>query len=393
MAQRAPIPVWRATLSAASATLVGVGLARFAYTPLLPAIIDARWFSASQAAYLGAANLAGYLLGVMGAGRLARHAPIRTVLRTAMSLTTLAILACAWRAGFAWFFLWRLVSGVGGGVIMIFAAPAVLPLVSAARRGAVGGLIFMGIGVGVAAASTLVPFLLRQGLTQAWLGIGTACLILTAVAWGGWPDPPTAGPQGEAPRRARSSPALRGLYLEYGLNAFGLVPHMIFLVVFIARGLGQGVDAGASYWVVFGLGAIVGPLLSGRLADRLGFRTALRLAFGLQTAAVLAPALDHSAPTLIVSSLVMGATVSGVVPLALGRAHELAGRHPDAQRSAWRAATTAFACAQALGGYALSYLLARTGGDYALLFALGAGSLALALLVDLVVNRRTTKGG
>jgi hypothetical protein len=32
---------------------------------------------------------------------------------------------------------------------------------------------------------------------------------------------------------------LRGLYLEYGLNAFGLVPHMIFLVVFIARGLGR----------------------------------------------------------------------------------------------------------------------------------------------------------
>jgi Uncharacterised MFS-type transporter YbfB len=50
------IPIWRAALSAASASLVGIGLARFAYTPLLPAIIDAGWFSPSQAAYLGAAN-------------------------------------------------------------------------------------------------------------------------------------------------------------------------------------------------------------------------------------------------------------------------------------------------------------------------------------------------
>jgi predicted MFS family arabinose efflux permease len=384
----ARIPLWRATLSAASATLVGIGLARFAYTPLLPAIIDARWVSASQAAYLGAANLAGYLLGVWAAGRLARLAPARTVLRTAMALTTLAILACAWPASFAWFFSWRLVSGIGGGVIMIFAAPAVLPHVSAARRGTVGGLIFLGIGVGVAAASILVPILLRQGLTQAWLGIGTACLLLTAVAWGGWPDPLTSGPQGGAVRKPWSSPALRGLYLEYGLNAFGLVPHMIFLVVFIARGLGQGVDAAPAYWVLFGLGAIAGPLLSGRIADGLGFRTALRLAFSLQAAAVLAPSLDHSAPTLIVSSLIMGAAVSGVVPLALGRAHELASRHPDAQRAAWRSATLAFACAQALGGYALSYLLARTGGDYTLLFELGAGSLGLALLVDLAVNRQ-----
>jgi predicted MFS family arabinose efflux permease len=292
MARPARIPLWRAALSAACAILVGVGLARFAYTPLLPAIIDARWFSASQAAYLGAANLAGYLLGVWAAGHLARLASARTVLRTTMALTTLSILACALPVNFAWFFAWRLTSGIGGGVIMIFAAPAVLPHVSPSRRGIVGGLIFMGIGVGVAAASTLEPVLLRQGLTQAWLGIGVAGLILTAVAWGGWPDPLTSGPPEEAVRKSWSSPALRGLYLEYGLNAFGLVPHMIFLVVFIARGLGRGVDAGAAYWVVFGLSAIVGPLLAGRVADALGFRTALRLALGLQAAAVLAPALN-----------------------------------------------------------------------------------------------------
>jgi MFS family permease len=387
------IPLWRSTLSAAAATLVGIGLARFAYTPLLPAIIDARWFSAAQAAYLGAANLAGYLVGVWAAGRVARLAPARVVLRAAMVLTALAMILCAWPLSFAWFFGWRLAAGVGGGVIMIFAAPAVLPHVSAARRGTVGGLIFMGIGVGVAAASTLVPILLRQGLTQTWLGLGGACLVLTAIAWGGWPDPLPGGPQGDAVRKRWSSPALRGLYLEYGLNAFGLVPHMIFLVVFIARSLGQGVDAGAGYWVLFGLGAIAGPLISGRLADRVGFRTALRLAFGLQAAAVLAPALNPAAPSLIVSSLVMGAAVSGVVPLALGRAHELAGRHPDVQRTAWRSATLAFAGAQALGGYALSYLLARTGGDYALLFELGAGSLGLALLVDLAVSRRTPPRG
>ena len=51
---------------------------------------------------------------------------------------------------------------------------------------------------------------------------------------------------------------LRALYAEYGLNAAGLVPHMLFLVDYVARGLGQGVDAGARYWVVYGLGAVAG---------------------------------------------------------------------------------------------------------------------------------------
>ena len=60
---------WRATLSGLSATLVGIGLARFAYTPLIPALIAARWFDPAQAVYLGAANLAGYLAGALLAPR------------------------------------------------------------------------------------------------------------------------------------------------------------------------------------------------------------------------------------------------------------------------------------------------------------------------------------
>ena len=82
--------LWRATLSGVCANLVGIGLARFAYTPLIPALILAGWFSPTQAAYLGAANLAGYLAGALlarplgvayGAGDLAarRHAAHRGV--------------------------------------------------------------------------------------------------------------------------------------------------------------------------------------------------------------------------------------------------------------------------------------------------------------------------
>ena len=52
-----------AILAGLCATLVGIGLARFDYTPLIPALIAERWFTPSAAAYLGAANLAGYIAG------------------------------------------------------------------------------------------------------------------------------------------------------------------------------------------------------------------------------------------------------------------------------------------------------------------------------------------
>jgi len=34
------------------------------------------------------------------------------------------------------------------------------------------------------------------------------------------------------------SPATRALLVQYGLNAVALVPHMVFIVDFVARGLG-----------------------------------------------------------------------------------------------------------------------------------------------------------
>src|SRR3712207_4578725 len=78
-----PTP-WPAVLAALAANLVGVGLGRFAYAPLVPALITEGWFSASAAAYLGAANLAGYLAGALLAPRIPSVANTDAVLRGMM---------------------------------------------------------------------------------------------------------------------------------------------------------------------------------------------------------------------------------------------------------------------------------------------------------------------
>lgn len=376
----------RATLAGLCALLVGIGLARFAYTPLIPALIDAQWFSASQAAYLGAANLAGYLAGALLGRRLAAASATPLVLRAMMVVATVTFFASAVPLSFAWFFGWRFAAGFSGGVLMVLAAPSILPHVAAARRGLAGGVIFTGVGLGIAASGTLVPLLLRLGLAETWCGLGALALVLTAVAWRGWPQD-AAPPAVAQARPPRASATLLALYAEYGLNALGLVPHMVFFVVYVARGLGQGLDAGAQYWVLFGLGATVGPVLAGHLADRIGFRWALRLALLAQAVGVAVAALPGGggALGLVASSLVIGAALPGVVPLVLGRVTELV--PPQQSRAAWSFATTAFAVGQAVGAYGMSFLYARSG-DYALLFALGACAVFAALLIDLLFARR-----
>jgi predicted MFS family arabinose efflux permease len=389
-----------ATVAGFCASLVGIGLARFAYTPLLPAIVSAHWFDASMAAYLGAANLAGYLAGALAGRPIAARASVAATLRGMMLLATIAFVACAYPVSFTWFFVWRFLAGLSGGALMVLAAPAVLPHVPASRRGMAGGVIFMGVGIGVAASGTVVPLLLQRSLHATWIGLALLSLALTAIAWKGWPTEAATSPAPapahrslHAHRHPPRSNTLRALYAEYALNAAGWVPHMIFLVDFVARGLGKGLAVGAEYWVLFGIGATVGPLFAGALADRIGFGRALRVAFVLQIGGVAVPALGLESGWLMVSSVVVGAFVTGTVPLVLGRVHELLEHHPAQQNPAWRTATVGFALFQALAAYGLSFLFSHDGGNYRLLFAIGTAAMLIALIIDFAAGAASRTDG
>jgi MFS family permease len=380
-------PDWLSAAAGLCASLVGLGLARFAYTPLIPALIAAKWFSPTEAVYLGAANLAGYLAGALIARELAAQAGAVRTLRGMMVLASLCCFACSVPVSFFWFFGWRFLAGATGGVIMVLAASTILPHIAPGKRGLVGGVIFAGVGLGVAASGTLIPLLLQQGLRQSWYGLGVLSAGLTLVSWKAWPAEVPATEytfDSQVPSRGRPRTVVRVLSAEYGLNALALVPHMVFLVDFVARGLGQGISSGSRYWVLYGIGATIGPLLTGHLADRAGFGPALRVAFLVEAIAILLPALSSAPAAMIVSSVVVGGFTPGIVPLVLGRIHELLPHNSAGQRAAWAQATTTFALFQAAGAYGLSYLFERTGGDYTVLFVIGAGAVTASLAIDLV---------
>ena len=382
--------MWRLALPGFCASFVSIGVARFAYTPLLPAIIAGHWFSDNAATWLAAANLAGYLIGVIGADLAARRVSASLLLRGAMLLASASLFACAVPCGTTWFFAWRLLSGVAGGVAMVMAAPTIFPHVPPARRGFVSGAIFMGIGFGIALSGTLVPLLLIQGITGTWLGLGVVAGGFTILGWKGWLEPPTQPEPHHHSRPRLPRLALRGLYLIYGLNAFALVPHMVFLVDYVARGLGQGRASATQYWVLFGLGAVVGPLIAGRAVDKWGAGPTLVAALTAQLIFIALSAIIASPVTLIASSLAIGAATIGIVPIALARIREILRHQPSAHFAAWRTATASFALLQAAGAYGMSFLFNWSEGSYRLLFGAGAVAIALALVIAVVSQRSTT---
>ena len=379
-----------AMLAGFCASLVAIGLARFAYTPLIPSLIQAHWFTSSQAVTLGAANFAGYLAGALFGRSIAGALTNRHALRLLMLIATAAFFACAYPLSIAWFFAWRFLSGLAGGAIMVLVATTILPHISPARRGFASGMIFLGLGFGIAASGTLIPELMHYGLRATWIGLGVFSLALTALAWFGWPssNPPAHATQAAAQGAHHGGAPLRLLYAQYAANALGLVPVMILLVDMIARGHGQGADVGAHYWVLYGVAAIFGPVLCGNAGDRIGFGMAYRFALLVQACGAALLALSANPYVIGVATVALGVSTTGIVPLALGRVHELLPHDHTEQRAAWSRATSAFALCQALAGYGYSFLFSHTHNNYALIFACGAFALAVAFAADFAVNRR-----
>jgi len=370
-------------LAGLAATLLGLGLARFAYTPLIPALVADGWVGGAAAGWLGTVNMAGYVLGAMLAARL----PGRTemVLTGTMAAAGLSLVLCAVRVPdpwlFPWLSVWRLVAGFTGAVLMVRAAPAALALVPAPLRARATGVVFAGIGLGIALSGTAVPVLVAlSGPAAAWLVLGAVGLALSVLAGPVWRAAGSARPATGAGVAARRTPWL--LVVAYGTDGAGFLPHTLFLSDFVARGLGQGIAAGGTCWALFGAGAVVGPPVCAWIGGRIGFARAFAAALLVKAVAVALPLFSVGSTALGMSAVIVGLLTPGLVALGAGLAAEFTGGGP-AQVRLWGRMVTALALAQLAGAAGFSWLFGVTG-QYLPLFAVGAVILGLGAACALV---------
>lgn len=385
-----------ALMTGIMATLAGIGIARFAYTPLLPAIIQEGWFTASQGAYLGAANLLGYFIGALAAHSLSERFSPRLVMAASFAGIALSFVLCAGAGGFLWFFFWRLVSGIAGAILMVVGPSLALAATPPERRTRVGAMVFTGIGFGALLSAFIVPLLLGLSLTVTWGTLGLLCIAAGLLCdWGvaHLTSPITASSVGNSSTGYAGVKVVVLLVIgAYALDAIGFVPHTVFWVDYLARENALGNQAASLQWGIFGLGALCGPFMVGALAQRVGWQGGLMIAFAAKAAAVLLPVFSLALLSQSVSSFMVGAMIPGIVALTSGRLAELVG--PTAHKKLWGQATAAFAAAQAVAGYAMSALYGAWG-SYAPLFAISGLILFAGFLLVLLsrgVQQRHSSG-
>ncbi len=357
--------------------LIGIGLCRFAYTPLVPVMIGEGWVTPAEAGYLGAINFAGYFLGAATAWALAQRAATGLVVRANLVLCIVSLAAAALPLGFYWLAFWRLAAGYGGAVIMVLAVPAVLAQIPAGRWGAVSGIMLAGVGAGLAAAGTIVPLLAQLGASEAWTGLALVALLSGGFMHKFWREPSAEGlgpPAGEA-RAPLGLPAIL-LLLSYGAYAIGMAPHSVFWVDYLARGLGLGIAMGGVHWTVLGLMAVAAPAVTGQIADRFpSYGKVLSAGLAVLGLGVLVPVVTDAPAAQFVSTILFGALFTSVVVLFASRAAEIKGRH--GQRRLWWQMTLFFSMTQAFGIYGFSELFDATGA-YLPLFAIAGALMILA---------------
>jgi MFS family permease len=366
-----------------SGGLIGVGICRFAYTPLVPVMIGEGWITEAEAGYLGAVNFTGYAAGAALAWALAKRLGTGRSVYLNIVLCLLSLAAAAIPLGFYWLALWRFVAGYGGAVLLVLVGPAVLAQVPAERWGFVTGVIFTGIGVGVAATGTIVPMLAGLGATAAWSGLAVAVLLLAVLVGAFWREPPAAEltPPVDRARARVGLPAIM-LCLSYTTFAIGIAPHTIFWVDYLARGLDLGIAVGGLHWTIIGLLAAASPALVGRIAQRFGFARILVAAMAVTAFGVALPVLLRAPEWQMLSSILFGLTMPSTVGLFAGRTAEIGGR--QGQRRLWWLMTMWFALVQTVAFYGMSALFEVTRA-YLPLFAIAGAMLAVGMVTVLPV--------
>lgn len=368
---------WRIALGGGGGMFVGMGLGRFSYTAMVPALVEAGGMTAVEAGRVGMVNLFGFMLGAALSAMLLRIGAARRVLTVAILLSGLALAASALPYGFAWLAAWRGVVGVTTGVTMVLSLALIAATAPERKRPVAASFMFAGVGLGVLMSGTLVPLLVAQGLVVTWSGLALAGLAGVVVAIWGW----TAAPDLRSPERsAGKAPVswrpLAGLLVAHALFSLGIVPHTLYWVDYIARGLGQGIAVGGMHWSLVGVFSVLGPWIAARLSLGIGAAWGLVVGFVALGLGIGGPALWPALVMLVLSSMLFGAQPGMSVLMAV-RARELGS--PDAMPRVMRAMILANSCGAVIGGLAVPALYGLTGSHGAVFLLGGAAMLAGAM--------------
>ena len=381
------IPYW---LSGLIGTLIGLGISRFAFTATIPLLIQDAWASSFDAAQLGVAALIGYLAGPIFIYATKSRFKSAALIKASLIICAISYVMFSLHSlGFYWMYFWRFLAGFGGALLMVLSPTLVLPYYrNAPNRGLIFGLVFSGIGLGIFFSGVVIPFLYENmGLLYIFWTLALVTILSIFATWSSWEPLQQHSDSTISNAKLTSKLDYTGkiflfLLFAYCFQAIGYLPHTLFWVDFLVRQVGKSIGFGGLSWAIFGLGALSGPILLGRLSDAIGIKQTILLAFALESFAVLIPIFSQSDLAFYLSSFIIGLFTPGMVALTSAYALSLFGE--THYKMVWSNLTLGFSFFQAVGGVIMAFI--AKNDDYIPLFYIAGVFLMISFVLILATN-------
>jgi predicted MFS family arabinose efflux permease len=363
-----------------------LGVARFAYTPLLPLMQQQAGLGIADAGWLAALNYAGYLSGALIAScindlilkdRLYRIGMVLAVLSTAIMGSTDHVVIWG---------LSRFLAGLSSAAGMLFGTGLILNWLIRHNHRSELGIHFSGIGIGImgcaAAVAWLSPFFDWHEQWFIFTGIG-CILLIPALAWLPTPDSTTLTKTGQKLHDNPPNHLFMGIFMAaYFCAGIGYVVSITFIVAIINQLPGLS-GQGTLVFLMIGIAAAPACIAWDFIARRTGELKALILAAILQIIGILFPIIPNGGLfTAMIGALLFGGTFIGMVSLVL----TMAGRYyPTRPAKMMGKMTLSYGTAQIIGP-AVTGWLAEKAGDYRSGLYLAAEVMAIGTLLLILLH-------
>ena len=325
-------------LASMTALAVAMGVGRFAFTPLFPLMVRDGLLDGRAGAWLAAANYLGYLAGALTAARITLRPAL--LMSAGLAATVGITAAVGWTTTLPIWIVLRFLAGVASAWTLVATSTWGLGWLAALGRPGLAGILFSGVGLGIAGAGLYCLMApgsapgFAPGLAPSspamWVGLAglaaLASLLPLAVGWrlpvymaaGSGADAGAGMAQQPAPTRPAST-ATTGLVACYVLFGFGYILPATYLPA-LARQLVDDPQVFGLAWPLFGAAAALSTVLvTWRLArvDRLLLWAACHVLMGI---GVLLPVFWTTLSGVVAAALLVGGTFMVITMVAMQEA-------------------------------------------------------------------------
>ncbi|PWQ97540.1 YbfB/YjiJ family MFS transporter [Leucothrix arctica] len=366
--------------------IVLVGIARFAYTPILPIMQQQAGLGIYEAGWLATINYVGYLSGAIIASQISSLVLKDKLYRIGLIVAVVSTLGMGLTDNIWLWSILRFFAGLSSAAGLLLASGLIMNwLIRNGHRSELG-IHFSGMGLGIIICSLLVELASRSFDWQTqWYLLTVLGVVLLIPAWAWLPRPDTSGVSNSGQTLVDSPPSdlfMRLFMLSYFCAGVGMVVSSTFIVSIIDQ---QPSLAGLGAWtfMILGIGAAPACIVWDLVARRIGDVNALIAASLLQAVSILLPLAENNLFMAISGAVLFGFTFIGVVSLVLS----MAGRYyPTKPAKMMGKMTITYGIAQIISPSVVGWL-AKDSGDYSIGLYIASAAMLVSVFVLIPIRK------